>query len=88
MRTDPKNFTPPKSGAEPYLSWEILSDPPGRLMNPRAVWSLSIDGLPMERLEWNPDRSQYCDAARIARGGSWAEAKSFCEARARKAGKP
>ncbi len=67
------------------LTWEILPHPPGRLMDKIAIWSLKSDGLELERLQWNQERSQYVDAQQIARGGNWNEAKSFCEARATKA---
>ncbi len=67
------------------LSWEIVPHPPGRLMDRIATWCLKLDGVELERLQWNQERSQYVDAQKIARGGNWNEAKSFCEARAVKA---
>ncbi len=67
-------------------SWEILTPPPDH-PHRHSTWRLMVDGAEVERLTWNPTRAQYCDAQKIARGGRWDEAKSFCEARAKKATK-
>ncbi len=62
-------------------SWEITTLPPNHLF---TLWRLMVDGVELERLTWDPLRSQYVDARQIACGGNWNEAKSFCETRAKK----